>query len=167
MVVGKKKVSPSLVNVAFSAKRLSKLSVTEARAKPVFSTLPRASTSAIATANAAADAKHEASVHRSYDTIGLNDVARISALIFPASLNKAAGALQLTRSVKAAMSDILMRSDDRCAEGLRSPTCVPGWDLSLQKAFMRAITPTKPTTADMTTLLDDLFGQVLRAVKGG
>ena len=43
---------------------------------------------------------------------------------------------------------------------------VPGWDLPLQKAFMRAITPDKPTTADTTTLIDGVFGQVLRAIEG-
>ena len=56
------------------------------------------------------------------------------------------------------MSDILTRSDDSCTEGLRSPTWVPGWDLPLHKVFMRAITPDKPTTADMTTLIDEFLG---------
>ena len=55
------------------------------------------------------------------------------------------------------MSEILMRSDDRCTEGLRS----------LHKAFMRAITPDKPSTADTTTLIDELFGQVSRVVMEG
>ena len=32
---------------------------------------------------------------------------------------------------------------------------------------MRVIIPDKPTTADMTTLIDDFFGQVLRAMEGG
>ena len=63
------------------------------------------------------------------------------------------------------MSEILMRSDDRCTEGLRSPTWVPGWDLPLHQAFMRGITPVKPSTADMTTLIHDVFGQVSRALK--
>ena len=60
-----------------------------------------------------------------------------------------------------------MRSDDRCTEGLRSPTWVPGWGLPLHKAFMRAITPDKPTTTDMTTLIDEFFGQVSRALMEG
>ena len=119
-------MTSSLVDVASSAERLSKLSVTEERAKPVSSTLPHARASAIATADATA-ARHEASVRRADVTIGLKDVARISALPFPASVNKAAGAQQLTRSVKAAMLEILMRSDDRWTEDLRSPTWVPGW----------------------------------------
>ena len=92
---------------------------------------------------------------------------RVSALPFPAAVNKAAGAQQPTRSVKAAMSETLMHIDDRCTEGLRSPTCVPGWDVTLHKAFMRTITPDKPPTADMTTLIDECFGQVFRAVKKG
>ena len=121
------------------------------------STLAGARTSAIATADATADARHQSSVRRACVTIGLKYVARISTLPFPASVSKAAGAQQLTRSVKAAMSEILMRSDDRCTEGLRSPTWLPGSDLPLHKAFMRAITPDKPSTADMTTLIDEIL----------
>ena len=76
--------------------------------------------------------------------------------------SKAAGAQQLTRSVKAAMTEILMRSDDCYTEGLKSPSWVPGWDLPLHKAFMRAITPDKSSTADMTTLIDECLRQVSR-----
>ena len=32
---------------------------------------------------------------------------------------------------------------------------------------MHAITPDKPSTADMTTLIDDFFGQVSRDIKEG
>ena len=103
--------------------------MTEDRAKPVSSTLAHARTAAIVTADAAADARHEESVRRAYVTLGLKDIARISTLPFPASVNKAAGAQRLTRSVKAARSEILMRCDNRYTEGLRSPTWVPGWDL--------------------------------------
>ena len=60
-----------------------------------------------------------------------------------------------------------MRSDDRCAEGLRSPTWVRGWSLSLHKAFMLDRTPDKPTIADMTTLTDDCLKQVWRDIKEG
>ena len=116
---------------------------------------------------AADDARHEASVRRAYVTLGLKEVARIATLPFPTSVNKAAGAQQLTRSVKAAMSEVLMRSDDRCTEGLKSPTWVPAWDLPLHKAFMRAITPDKSSTADMTTLIDECLRQVSRDVDEG
>ena len=133
---------------------------------PVPSCLARARTDAIAADDAAADARHEASVRRAYVTLGLKEVARTAILPFPASINKAAGAQQLTRSVKAAMTEILMRCDDRIA-GLKSPSWVPGWDLPLHKAFMRAITPNKPSTADMTTLIDECFRQVSRDVEEG
>ena len=113
MVTGQRKVTPSLVDVASSAERLSKLSVTGDRAKPVLSNSAHARTAAIDIVDAAADARHEASVRRPYGTLGLKDVARIATLPFPASVNKAAGAQQLTWSVKAAMTEILMRSDDR------------------------------------------------------
>ena len=108
------------------------------------SRLAHARTTAIAATDAAADARHEASVRRAYVTLGLKEVARIATRPFPAYVNKAAGAQQLTRSVKAAMTEILMRSDDRCIAGLKSPLWVPGWDLPLHKAFVRAITPTSP-----------------------
>ena len=65
------------------------------------------------------------------------------------------------------MMGIPMRSDDRCTAGLTSPSWAPGWDLPLHKAFMRAITLDRPSTADMTTLIDELFRQVSRDVKEG
>ena len=159
VVTGKRQVTRSLVDVASSAERLSKLCVTGDRAKPVSSTLAHARTAAIATAYAAADVRHQASVRHAYVTLGLKNVARIATLPFPTSANKAAGAQQLTRSVKAAVTEILIRSADRCTEVLNSPTWVPSWDLPLHKAFTRAITPDKPSTADMTTLFDDCFGR--------
>ena len=132
------------MDVESSAESLSKLAVTGDRAMPVSSRLAHARTAAIAAPDAATDARHEASVRRAYVTLDLKEVARIAALPFPASVDKAAGAQQLTRSVKAAMREILMRSDDRCIAGLKSPLWVPGWDLPLHKAFVRAITPTSP-----------------------
>ena len=44
---------------------------------------------------------------------------------------------------------------------------VPGWDLPPHKAFMRAITPDKPSTADMTTLIEEGFRQESRDVDEG
>ena len=63
------------------------------------------------------------------------------------------------------MTEILMRCDDSGIAGLKSPLWVPGWDLPLHKAFMRAIIPDKPSTADMTTLIDEFFRQVSRDVE--
>ena len=88
----------------------------------MFLTWTIARTASIATADAAADVRHEVSVRRVYVTLDLKDVARIATRPFPPAVNKAAGAQQLTRSVKAAMTEILMRSDDRCTEGLESPS---------------------------------------------
>ena len=167
VVAGKRQVTPSLVDVAFTADRLSKMTVTDDRFKPMSSDLARARTSSIATADAAAEAKYVVSVRRAYVTISRKDVPRISVLPFLASLNKADGAQQLTRSVKLAMSHILIRCDNLCAEGLRSTTWVPGWDLPLKKAFMRAITPNKPTTANTTTLIDDFFFAGVATAQGG
>ena len=99
LVARKRQATPSLVDVASSAERLSKLTVSGDRAMPVSSRLAHARTAAIAAADACADARHEASVRRAYVTLGLKEVARIATLLFPASVYKAAGAQQLTRSV--------------------------------------------------------------------
>ena len=71
------------------------------------------------------------------------------------------------QSVRSAMTDILMRCDNHCQEGVRAHMWVPGWIHPLHLAFNRAITPDRPTTARMTTLIDDFFGQVSRAIDGG
>ena len=107
MATEHRQATPSLVDVASSAESLSKLTVTVDRPKPVSSRLAHARTAAIAAADAAADARHEASVRRAYVTLGLKEVARIATLPFLASVSKAAGAQQPTRSVKAAMAEIL------------------------------------------------------------
>ena len=162
MVTGKRQVTPSLVDVSSSAERLRKLSVTRDREKPVSSRLAYACTAAIVTADAADEERLEAPVRRAYVTLGLKEVARTATLPFPASVKKAPGAQQLTRSVKVVMTEILMHSNDHCTAGLTFPSRVPGWDLPLHEAFMRAITPDKPTTADMTTLIDRVSAGVER-----
>ena len=166
-MTGKRQITPSLVDVASSGERLSKLPVTGDRAKPVSSRLAHARTAAIASAHAAADASYEPSVRRAYVTLGLEYVARIATLPFPASVKKAAGAQRLSWSIKATRTEIVMRSDDRCTAGFKSPSCGPGWGLPLHKAFTRAITPDKPSTADITTLIGDCFRQVSRDVEEG
>ena len=62
---------------------------------------------------------------------------------------------------------MLMLSDDRCTAGLKSPSWVPGWDLPLHKALTRAITPAKPSSADMTTLIDEFFGRCRETSRKG
>ena len=44
-----------------------------------------------------------------------------------------------------------MLSDDRCTDGLNSPSWVPGWEIPLHKAFMRAITPVSYTHLTLPT----------------
>ena len=69
VVTAKRQATPSLVDVASSAESLSKRSVTGDRDIPVSSRLADARTAAIAIADAAADARHEASVRRAYVTV--------------------------------------------------------------------------------------------------
>ena len=167
VVAGKGQVTSSLVDIAPFAKRLSKLTEADDRAQPLSSDLARARTFAIAIAAATAKATLDDSVNRAYVKLPLKDVARISVLPFPASLNKSDGAQRLTCSVKSAMPDIIMRCDSRCTEGLRSPTWVPGWDHPPHKMFTRAITPGKPTTAHMTTVIDVFFVTSVTVHGGG
>ena len=77
------------------------------------------------------------------------------------------GTQQITSSVRSATTDILMRCNDRCQEGVRALTWVPGWIHSLRLAFNRAVTPDRPTTARMTTFIDDFLMQASRALDGG
>ena len=167
VVAGKRQVTPSNVDIAPSAEHLSKLAASGDRTKLVSSYLARERTAELATTAALDESMLYEPVRRAYVKLFYEDVSRISVLPFHASLNKSDGTQQLTRSVRSAMTDILMRCDDRCQEGVRAPTWVPGWIHPLRLAFNRAITPDRPATARMTTLIDDFFGQVSRALDGG
>ena len=65
------------------------------------------------------------------------------------------------------VSGILRLCDERNTEGWRPATWIPGWEYPLQRFFERAITPDKPTTSPLTTLMDECFGQVGRALRDG
>ena len=106
MVAGKSHVTPSLVDIASSTERLSKLTVSGDRTKPVSPDLARERTAELATAAALAKSTLDDSVRRAYIKLSYNGVSRISVLPFPASLNKSDGTQQLTRSVRSAMTDI-------------------------------------------------------------
>ena len=96
-VAGKRKVISSLVDIASSAERLSKLTVLGDRNKPVSSDLARARTAELAIAAALAKSTLHDSVRRAYFKLSYKGVSRISVLPFPASLNKSDGTQQLTR----------------------------------------------------------------------
>ena len=66
MVGGKRQVTPSLVDIASSAERLSKVIVLGDHTKPISSDLARARTAEIATAAATARATLDDSVRRAY-----------------------------------------------------------------------------------------------------
>ena len=155
VVAGKRQVTPSLVDIASSAERLSKLTVPGDHNKPGSSDMARASIAELAAAPALAKSTLDDSVVRAYVKLSYEDVSRISVLPFPASFNKSDGTQQHTRSVWSAMTDILMRCCDCCQEGVRAPTWVTGWIPPLRLAFNRALAPDRRTTARMTTLIDD------------
>ena len=77
MVAENGKVTPSLVDIASSAERLGKVTVSGDDTKPVCSDLVRARASAIATAVATANSTLDYSVKRAYVKLSHNDEARI------------------------------------------------------------------------------------------
>ena len=166
VVADKRQVTPSLVDIASSTERLSKLTLSDDRTNPVSSGLARERTVELATVAALAKSALDDSVRRAYDKLPHIDVSRISVLPFPASLNTSDGTQQLTRSVPSAITDILMRCDDCRQEGVRTPTWIPGWIHPIRLVINRGITPDRPTTARMTTLIDYIFRQVSRALDG-
>ena len=66
MVAGNRQVTPSLVDIASSAERLGKLTVSGDRIKPVSSNLAHECTTKLATAAALAKPKLDGSVMRAY-----------------------------------------------------------------------------------------------------
>ena len=96
VVVGKRHVTPSLMDIASPAKRLSKLTVSGNHTKPFCSDFARARTSEIVTAAATAKATLDDSVKCAYGKLSYKDVSRIYVLPFPASLKKSDGTQRLT-----------------------------------------------------------------------
>ena len=96
----------------------------------------------------------------------LKDVDPVSTLPFSSSVNQPEATQQLIRTTKPGLSDIPMLCHER-TEGLRSATWVPGWEYPLRRSFERAITPDKPTTSPLTTLMDKMFGQISRSLRDG
>ena len=140
-------VVPSPVDVASSAELLGRLTIADDHVKPVASNVVHARTSTMEATAVAAEAMHICSVKRLYVTTPLKDIDRISTLPFSSSVNQSEAAQQLVRTTKSCFSGILMLCDERNSEGLRSDTCVPGWEYPLRQSFERAITPDKPTTS--------------------
>ena len=64
VVAGKRQGTPSLVDIASSAERLSKLTVSDDRTKPVSSNLARERTAELATAAALTKSTHDDSIRR-------------------------------------------------------------------------------------------------------
>ena len=85
---GKRQVTPSLVDIASAAERLSKLTVPGDRTKPVSSDLARARTAELTTAAKRAKSTLGNSVRSAYVKLTYKDVFRISVLPFPASFDQ-------------------------------------------------------------------------------
>ena len=133
------------------------------RTMPMSSNLAHVRTSAIDYAAAAAAKKPTAVVQRAYKHPGLKDISRIPVPPFPSSINPSEAATQLTRSVKASASDIVMICNDCSYKGLSSTDRIPGCEYLLKKSSARAIAPDKPTAAPRITLMDEVFLDRCRA----
>ena len=96
------------------------------RTMPVSSSLAHARTTAIDSAATNLAIKHTADVQRAYKHLGLKQISRISVLHFPYSINPSDAVQQLTRSVKASASDMIMMSNDGSHEGLSPTDWIPG-----------------------------------------
>ena len=116
---------------------------------------------------AAAEAKCTSKVKRLYVATPLKHIDHVSTLPFSSSVNQSQAAQQLVRTTNACLSSILRLCDERNSESLRSATGISGWEYPRQQSFERAITPGKPTTSALTTLMDELFEQVARALRNG
>ena len=114
-------VTHSLVDIASSAERLGKRIVSGDSIKPVCLDSSIVCTSANAPATSTAKAALDDSVKLVKFMLLHIDADLISVQSFPGALNKSDGAQKLTRSVKSAMSGILMRCNERCTEAVRSP----------------------------------------------
>lgn len=139
----------------------------DTRVLPLSSIGGQAQSPATGAADADGATKHTINGIRAYKHVGLKDIARISILLFPCSINRSDAAQQLTRLVTFSASDILVRCDEDSHKGIHPTEWVPFCVYPLQKSFQRAIMPDKPTTDFLTALRDDVFGQVLRALASG
>ena len=110
------------------------------------------------------DVAHIADVKRAYANTNVHKIERITIMPFHTALDKTDAAHQLARIIKLALSDILVRCDDQCFDGLEAPTWVPVWELPLRKFIQKVITPDKTSTSDLTNTFDDFFRQVKRSL---
>ena len=86
---------------------------------------------------------------------------------FSPNVNRTDTTYQLTRSVKLALADILIMCDERCVAGLEADTRIRGWEGPLLKLVRKAITPDRPSSADLMRVFDEFFVQVDEDLKTG
>ena len=153
--------------MASSTERLLFFKISGKRTKPLSSALGRDRQASVDAATALFEAEHIQAVTSKYVNLDTRKVARITPLP-PTNPNQALAALQLMRSVKGAETVILVIFDSRCSrDGLKSPVCIPGWERALHRAVGRAIKVDKPSAPALNTVIDDIFGQVSRAINRG
>lgn len=96
----------------------------------------------------------------------MKHVGSTTTIPFPSFLLPADAFLQLIRTVKASLTDILVDCDASCS-GIDAADYVPGWERPLVKQRLSAIIPDKPFTSDLVLSISDYFGQVRRALHKG
>ena len=119
----------------------------------------------IKAAAAVAEAKHTSKLKRLYVATPLRYIDHVSTLPFSLPVNQSEAAPQLVRTTNSCLSSIFRLCDERNSESLGSTTWISGREYPLRRCFERAITPDTPTTSALTTLMDELFGQVARALR--
>ena len=162
-----KKQVPSLLDVASSTESLAKMTISAESAQPLSSAVARERLAAVDEAAARAESEHIDTVKYKYVNIDTRKMAHITSLP-PTNPNQALAAQKLVRSVKEAQTDIHVICDSRCSRnGPQSPVWVPGWKRTLHRAVGRAVNNDKPSAPALNTVIDDIFGQVSRAINRG
>ena len=125
---------PSLVDVSSGGRfqqLLRSAPVPDDGSLPLSSTTRHACQATVTAVAEERDAAHITAVTRAYANTNAHKIERVTTMPFHTALDETNAAHQLARSIKLALSDILVRCDDQYFDGPGPPTWVPGWELPL------------------------------------
>ena len=148
-----RQVVPSLIDVS-SGGRLQQLlgsaTVPDDGSLPLSSTTAHARQATVTAAAAERDAAHIAVVKRACANTKVHKIERVTTMPFHTAIDKMDAAHQLARSIKLALSDILVRCDDQCLTGWKHPPGSPGGSFRFEYAPRK---PQRPTNLQPSTSL--------------
>ena len=139
---------------------------TDDRALPISSDIAHPRKAINDATAAAAEKKRIATVQRAYITLDYWTVQKVATLPFSSSMLPANAYLQFIRSVRAALSDILMICDSDSI-GTEDTDNVRGWERAFSKRILSAIESDQPYTSDLVLSITDYFQQVTRSLDAG